>query len=85
MYLPLMAHPATTIILRSALAPTRLAPADAGIKVQLVVVNRWGKKVFESQDYKNDWNAQDLEGGVYYINVKVGDLATCKSWVHIVK
>ena len=62
-----------------------IAPADVGIPVQLIVVNRWGTKVFESQDYKNDWNAQDLEGGIYYINVKVGDLATCKSWLHIVK
>jgi hypothetical protein len=62
-----------------------IPPSDVGIQVELIVVNRWGTKVFESQDYKNDWNAQDLEGGVYYINVKVGELATCKSWLHIVK
>lgn len=62
-----------------------IAPADAGQSVQLIVINRWGKEVFESQDYKNDWNAQNLESGIYYINLKVGDLATCKSWLHIVK
>jgi PKD repeat protein len=62
-----------------------LGPADAGMRVHLIVVDRWGKKVFESQDYKNDWNAQGLVGGVYYVSLRVGDLATCKSWVHVVK
>ncbi len=62
-----------------------IAPADAGLPLQLTVVDRWGKKVFESQDYKNDWNGHDLVGGVYYVHIKVGDLASCKSWLHIVK
>ena len=61
------------------------APAEIGQNVELTVVNRWGKSVYESRDYRNDWNAHDLEGGVYYVHVRVGDFATCKSWVHIVK
>jgi PKD repeat protein len=65
--------------------PDAIAPADVGIPVQLIVVDRWGKNVFESGDYKNDWRAPDLIGGVYYVHVKIGDLATCKSWLHIVK
>jgi hypothetical protein len=62
-----------------------IPPAHVGVPVHLIVFNRWGKKVFESQDYKNDWNADGLAGGVYYIQLKVGEFATCKSWVHIVK
>lgn len=65
--------------------PDRIAPADAGIAVQLVVVDRWGKKVFESQDYKNDWNAPGLANGIYYVHLKIGDLTTCKGWLHIMK
>jgi hypothetical protein len=65
--------------------PDVIAPADVGLPLQLTVVNRWGNKVFESQDYKNDWNAHGLEGGVYFIHIKVGDFAACKNWVHIVK
>jgi hypothetical protein len=65
--------------------PDVIAPADVGLPLQLTVVNRWGNKVFESQDYKNDWNALGLEGGVYFIHVKVADFAACKGWVHIVK
>lgn len=62
-----------------------IAPADVGIPVQLIVVDRWGKKVFESPDYKNDWTGSDLAAGVYYVHLRVGDLVTCKNWVHIVK
>lgn len=62
-----------------------IVPEAAGQKLHLIVVNRWGESVYESEDYQNDWNGQDLEGGVYFINLKVGDVATCKGWVHIVK
>jgi PKD repeat protein len=65
--------------------PNRVAPSSIDLTLQLSVVDRWGKKVFESSDYKNDWNAEGLAGGVYYIQLKVGDLASCKNWVHIVK
>jgi hypothetical protein len=62
-----------------------IPPSDIGIHIQLIVVDRWGKKVFESQDYENDWNGGNLASGVYYVHLKIGDLANCKSWVHIVK
>jgi PKD repeat protein len=62
-----------------------IAPSSLGLKLQLTVVDRWGKKVFESQDYKNDWKADNLGGGIYYIHVKVGDFTSCKNWLHIVK
>jgi hypothetical protein len=65
--------------------PDLMAPTDAGLKVQLIVMDRWGKKVFASQDYRNDWKAHDLAAGVYYVHLKVGDFATCKDWVHIMK
>ena len=62
-----------------------ITPSEAGLNVQLTVADRWGKKVFESRDYKNDWNADNLVSGVYYVHLKVGDFATCKSWVHVLK
>lgn len=65
--------------------PEKIAPATVGLPVQLVVFDRWGKKVFESPDYKNDWSGQGVVGGVYYIKLKVGDFADCKNWVHIMK
>ena len=64
---------------------TEIGPADVGYAVRLVVYERWGRPVYESNDYRNNWNAADLGTGVYYFQVKVGELASCKSWVHVVK
>jgi gliding motility-associated-like protein len=33
---------------------------------ELIVLDRWGKKVFESRNYNNDWDGDDLAAGVYY-------------------
>lgn len=62
-----------------------IPPSDIGIPIQLIVVDRWGKKVFESEDYRNDWDGGNLASGVYYVHLRVGDLANCKSWIHIIK
>lgn len=62
-----------------------IVPADEGMKVQLEISDRWGKTVFESQDYRNDWTAPGLASGIYFYQVKVGDLLTCKDWLHIMK
>ncbi len=32
----------------------------------LIVFNRWGNKIFESTDYKNDWDGENAADGVYY-------------------
>lgn len=32
----------------------------------LIVYNRWGRKVYESADYKNDWGGDGHSEGVYY-------------------
>ena len=30
---------------------------------EVEVFNRWGKKVYESPDYKNDWDGTNFRGG----------------------
>jgi hypothetical protein len=61
------------------------SPHDAGLKVALTIVDRWGKPVYQSDDYRNTWRAANVEGGVYYLTLQLDDLATCKTWVHVVK
>lgn len=40
---------------------------------QLVIFNRWGKKVFETSNYQNDWDAENLSDGVYYYILRIQD------------
>ncbi|MCU0420005.1 MAG: PKD domain-containing protein [Cyclobacteriaceae bacterium] len=58
---------------------------QAEVAVSLLVVNRWGKKVFESADYRNDWTAANVAGGVYYYEARFPDDTRCKGWVHVMK
>jgi gliding motility-associated-like protein len=37
----------------------------------LSIFNRWGKKVYEKQGYKNDWDGGGLEDGTYYYVLKI--------------
>jgi hypothetical protein len=60
-------------------------PADAGLKVKLLVYNRWGNVVYETEDYQYDWSGADLVTGVYFYEVTVEGYATCKDWIHLVK
>ncbi|NNC84782.1 MAG: gliding motility-associated C-terminal domain-containing protein, partial [Bacteroidia bacterium] len=41
----------------------------------LEIRNRWGKVVYESGDYKNDWDGEDHADGVYFyeLNLQNGE------------
>jgi gliding motility-associated-like protein len=36
----------------------------------LEIFNRWGKTVFQTTDYKNDWDGGDLAPGIYYYTIR---------------
>ena len=38
---------------------------------ELVIYNRWGKKVYERFNYQNDWDGNGLEDGTYYFVIKL--------------
>ena len=39
----------------------------------LEIFNRWGNKVYESKDYRNDWSAEEQEEGTYFYVFKRSD------------
>jgi gliding motility-associated-like protein len=39
----------------------------------LHVFNRWGRKIYETANYMNDWKGEDYPEGVYYYTLKVTD------------
>jgi len=43
-------------------------------EAQLIIYNRWGKKVYESNNYKNDFGGEGLADGVYFVTIKAKGL-----------
>jgi len=37
------------------------------------IYNRWGRKIYESENYKNDWNGEDFADGVYFYVLTLPD------------
>lgn len=55
---------------------------------ELTVFNRWGRIVYHSADYKNDWDGGDLSDGTYFYVLKCHGLkndATYQGSVMIIK
>lgn len=59
--------------------------SESSLKAHFVVYNRWGNKVFESKDYRDDWNGSNVEAGVYYYDLTVEGEASCRGWVQVIK
>lgn len=51
----------------------------------VVIYNRWGGKVFESNDYQDDWSGENVEAGIYYYDLTVEGETSCKGWVQVIK
>jgi gliding motility-associated-like protein len=55
---------------------------------KLEVYNRWGKKVFASENYKNNWKGENLTQGVYYYIINTNKKCLkpiIKGWITILK
>ncbi len=50
----------------------------------VVITNRWGKEVFVSNDYQNNWSGGDLADGVYYYRIKTAG-QTFTGWVELLR
>lgn len=52
----------------------------------LQVFNRWGVRVYESKQYKNDWDGSGLSSGVYYYLLHSASLnREIRGWVQIIR
>lgn len=54
-------------------------------RINLLVINRWGKQVYFSDNYKNDWNGGELSGGVYFYTIYGKCINKIKGSLSIVK
>ncbi|WP_460504136.1 T9SS type B sorting domain-containing protein, partial [Hymenobacter agri] len=52
-------------------------------RTSLEVYSRWGQRVYQSDDYHNDWDARNLPDGVYYFLLRDADGRRQKSWLEV--
>jgi len=51
---------------------------------QLSITNRWGKEIFSSSDYKNDWTGDNISDGIYFYRL-VAEGEAITGWVEILR
>ncbi|HMJ67804.1 MAG TPA: gliding motility-associated C-terminal domain-containing protein [Cyclobacteriaceae bacterium] len=56
-----------------------------GLEIGLKIMNRWGVRVYESDNYRDDWRGADIDGGVYYYEIDIRGEVQCKGWIHLIK
>jgi len=52
---------------------------------KMVVTNRWGKEVFASKAYQNDWDGSGVSDGIYFYRLEVPAGSPLTGWVEIVR
>jgi gliding motility-associated-like protein len=51
---------------------------------QLQIYNRWGKPIYQSNSYQNDWG-HNVPLGVYFYQLTSPQGTRCKGWIHVLK
>jgi gliding motility-associated-like protein len=62
----------------------RNLPQEPAINT-LVISNRWGKEVFISENYRNDWDALGVADGIYFYRLEVAGTEPLTGWVEIIR
>ena len=53
--------------------------------LKLKIFNRWGRALYSSENYQNDWDGGDLPAGLYYYELHLPNEETCKGWIQLLK
>ncbi len=52
---------------------------------ELELINRWGDRIFQSLDYRNDLKGSQLEEGLYYYSLSKKGKSPYKGWIQVIK
>lgn len=52
---------------------------------ELLIYNRWGRKIYQKKPYLNDWNGDNQKDGTYYYIVKIPGYKNQEGFVTIVR
>jgi len=53
--------------------------------ISLLIINRWGKRVFYSNQYRNDWDGNDLSSGIYFYTIAGNCIEEIKGTVSVIR
>ncbi len=53
-------------------------------QTMLLIFDRWGKMIFSSQSLQNKWSAEGSDAGIYFYQLKMGQLSH-KGWIQVIK
>lgn len=59
--------------------------ADLPVNSILEVYNRWGREVFKSINYQNDWNSESVADGTYFYLLTIPTGQQWKGWIQVMK
>ena len=62
----------------------RNLPQEPAIN-QLTITNRWGKQVFVSENYQNNWDGTGAADGIYFYQLQVSGDVAINGWVEIIR
>jgi len=51
----------------------------------LIVSNRWGKQVFSSSSYQNNWDGGEEAEGIYFYSLSIAGGSTFSGWVEVLR
>jgi|GEM_PF-493732 len=51
----------------------------------LTIFNRWGREVYNTSNYQNNWGGDGQSAGVYYYLLKMPNGSSTKGWFEIIK
>ncbi|MBW7467883.1 gliding motility-associated-like protein [Pontibacter aydingkolensis] len=54
--------------------------------LQIKIINRWGKSIYQSERYDNSWSASSVPAGLYFYHLKSSrSQNTFKGWLEVIK
>ena len=58
---------------------------EEGLGLSIKIFNRWGEEVYESSNYQNDWEGNNLPEGIYIYEITNSEGVSCKGWVKLLR
>ncbi|MBX2941932.1 MAG: gliding motility-associated C-terminal domain-containing protein [Cyclobacteriaceae bacterium] len=88
-------YPITIGVDNNLLVPNIFTPNGDGVNevfyirnmpdaTEVIISNRWGKQVYSSKNYQNDWDGGDAVDGVYYYRINAAG-KSYSGWVEVLR